>query len=879
MVYNNAINSRLNQVPYLVNDIINDFKANDLSLWGIVNFDSVKNYSSITSSNRFPTRIKVGYAKHLKSSNLTTKIPLIIDILKSKGINIIETKANSNLVHNIIQNLTLRIVLSLPESMCNVHIIDPSSNGANYNFLLGSEKIKKNLLTDELSINTKMNEIISGFTNIQTNILSYKFNNIEEYNLSLALDSSDAPVPYNIILITNFPEGIGHRRENVIAIKKIIDNGIKYGTIVLMSSSEQALNSQQYQYAKEVEGLQCTLMQAKDNSFNIENCEESKYLSAYYSFVADTDLPIQKNEFIDLLNKRSAEDGKLANSFDAYYNELKTKNQIWSFSSKDFIDFTIGYVGAKKISGFHLGQKDGKSNIHALVGGRTGAGKSNFLHNVIINSAYKYSPEELQFYLIDMKGTSFTDYYKLPHVKILFQDGEKVEIALNVLTEVQKEFHRRARDFKAQKIDEFSNFRNNNKLPRILLIIDEFQTFNQSDNYEAKNKSKEIIEQLVTKGRSYGIHLLLASQHLANANLSETAKANIQVRLVLPLDPDACHYILSRDNTDAQYLNIGQMIYNDKLGYDKSNNINFRLPLLDQNVRNIHVEFLYNKFQTSGIKDFTRFFLPGEENILLESNKNILGNFDSSSSNRNKIYIGRPYFIREEDSYISFEKNIENNLLILGQDARTSYRLLFLIIIQFLKQNSNNIVYYLQYTPKSNRYYNIFSELSHYSQKFIQKDIKDVNDTFDEIENIISEKKNQEYLDSNVLLVIPQINTDTTLNVRNNPTVNRLKAILENGPVRGIHSVVYVESYNSFYEISTLCNLCTFKIATKDGDSSRIADKKEIDNKGFVYLSGPSECTTINPDLMVVYNSYRRLISVKLDTIVFDVINKLFEEI
>lgn len=47
-------------------------------------------------------------------------------------------------------------------------------------------------------------------------------------------------------------------------------------------------------------------------------------------------------------------------------------------------------------------------------------------------------------------------------------------------------------------------------------------------------------------------------------------------------------------------------------------------------------------------------------------------------------------------------------------------------------------------------------------------------------------------------MVIPQINTDTTLNVRNNPTVNRLKAILENGPVRGIHSVVYVESYNSF---------------------------------------------------------------------------------
>ena len=48
---------------------------------------------------------------------------------------------------------------------------------------------------------------------------------------------------------------------------------------------------------------------------------------------------------------------------------------------------------------------------HVLVAGKTGSGKSTLLHALITNLALRYSPDEVELYLIDFKkGVEFKTY-------------------------------------------------------------------------------------------------------------------------------------------------------------------------------------------------------------------------------------------------------------------------------------------------------------------------------------------------------------------------------------------------------------------------------------------------------------------------------------
>ena len=50
-------------------------------------------------------------------------------------------------------------------------------------------------------------------------------------------------------------------------------------------------------------------------------------------------------------------------------------------------------------------------------------------------------------------------------------------------------------------------------MPKILIIMDEFQVlYNDSTNRKVANHCAELTKRIVTEGRSYGMHLLMATQ-------------------------------------------------------------------------------------------------------------------------------------------------------------------------------------------------------------------------------------------------------------------------------------------------------------------------------------------------------------------------------
>src|SRR5947209_17738823 len=123
---------------------------------------------------------------------------------------------------------------------------------------------------------------------------------------------------------------------------------------------------------------------------------------------------------------------------------------------------------------------------HALVAGKTGSGKSTLLHALITNLAMHYGPDEVELYLIDFKkGVEFKTYatHELPHARVIAVESER-EFGLSVLQRLDAELKRRGDLFRAHGAQDLRAYRqaSGKPLPRILLIVDEFQEFFVEDD-------------------------------------------------------------------------------------------------------------------------------------------------------------------------------------------------------------------------------------------------------------------------------------------------------------------------------------------------------------------------------------------------------------
>lgn len=207
---------------------------------------------------------------------------------------------------------------------------------------------------------------------------------------------------------------------------------------------------------------------------------------------------------------------------------------------------------------------------HGLIGGTTGSGKSELLKTFVASLAAAYPPEQLTFGLFDFKGgATFTDLAALPHTVGMASDLD-VNLARRALRCLRAELVRRERVFDQAGAADLYNLEERRRrgdpdavaaerLPRLVVIIDEFAAM-------AKELSEEIgaIADLTARGRSLGVHLILATQKPSGA-VSAEVRTNTRLRISLKVEdrqdsvdvvgiPDAA----SIDHKGRGYFRVGQ---------------------------------------------------------------------------------------------------------------------------------------------------------------------------------------------------------------------------------------------------------------------------------------------------------------------------------
>lgn len=170
----------------------------------------------------------------------------------------------------------------------------------------------------------------------------------------------------------------------------------------------------------------------------------------------------------------------------------------------------------------------GSSPNANLILGVPGTGKSTLIDSLIMNGAMKYSPDELNFRLLDFKDGISSSVYtmpdcRIPHIKVVSQNNKPEEADI-ILSNILAEGERRNKEFTALSSEAKQNVRNivdynrlvasgkyNRKnMPRLIIVIDECQYLFNDENLA--NKCQDIMK----KCRSQGIHLILATQTLSH---------------------------------------------------------------------------------------------------------------------------------------------------------------------------------------------------------------------------------------------------------------------------------------------------------------------------------------------------------------------------
>ena len=191
----------------------------------------------------------------------------------------------------------------------------------------------------------------------------------------------------------------------------------------------------------------------------------------------------------------------------------------------------VGHAGDEP---FYLDLKS--QGPHALVGGTTGAGKSEFLQSWILGMAAAYSPDRVTFLYVDYKGGSaFADCVQLPHSVGLVTDLTP-HLVDRALTSLRAELHYRERLLAAKGAKDLETLDKSGDPetpPSLVIVIDEFAALAQ----EVPDFVDGVVD-IAQRGRSLGLHLIMATQRPAGV-IKDNLRANTNLRIALRMADEA----------------------------------------------------------------------------------------------------------------------------------------------------------------------------------------------------------------------------------------------------------------------------------------------------------------------------------------------------
>ncbi|MCW5766814.1 MAG: AAA family ATPase, partial [Phycisphaeraceae bacterium] len=464
-----------------------------------------------------------------------------------------------------LQQTVLRLLTSFPAGKVRFTLIDPVGLGQSFAGFMHLSDYEQAIVGDKIwteprHIEQKLTDLTEHMEDVIQKYLRNEYESIDAYNAQ----AGEVAEPYRFLVLADFPTNLTDQAAKRLA--SIIASGPRCGvyTLILADARHKPPPGLHMADLEKAAGVRLVYRAGRfvreDGGFN--------------GLELSLDAPPPEQAFTDLIH-RLGESLKDSTRVQVPFATVAPgPGEQWSLASDRDVTVPIGRAGATKLQHLTLGKGTAQ---HALIAGRTGSGKSTLLHAIITSAALWYAPGQVELYLVDFKkGVEFKTYvtHALPHARVIAIESER-EFGLSVLRRLDAELKRRGNLYRDLNVQDLAGFRQaapGTPMPRVLLIVDEFQELFVEDDKIAQEATL-LLDRLVRQGRAFGMHVVLGSQTLGGAySLARSTIGQMAVRIALQCSEADAYLIMSDDNSAPRLLSRpGEAIYNDASGAVEGN--------------------------------------------------------------------------------------------------------------------------------------------------------------------------------------------------------------------------------------------------------------------------------------------------------------------
>ena len=625
-----------------------------------------------TLDSAIPAAVRLGRLALADDANLGD-LPAFAPFIGAGHLFIQGEDAEAN--RRFLQTILLRLLVSFPPGTLRFSLADPVGAGANLSAFLRLPDTLRGVkvcwrpeeIAGQLSALSDQIESV-----LQTRLLNV-YPTLEAYNAA----QGEVAVPYSILALNDFPAGLDeHTLDRLVHIAR---NGPRAGVYIVATLNPQVSAPRDFD-PNTLLTLGTLVQFTAPDRMTWPDPEFGKY-----PIVPD---PLPAPEQFNRLLSASARIERTTNL--AFTRIAIPEPARWTGRASEGLSIPVGLNSAGEIHHFVIGEEGGVQ--HGLLGGITQSGKTNLLHVILTQLALRYSPEQLELYLVDYKvGVEFADYvaYGVPHVRVAALETDR-EFGVSVLRRLQAEIEARGDLFKQAGVTRISEYHARGKiLPRIVVVMDEFQVlFSLGDRLA--DEAARLFEDLTRRGAAFGIHLLLSSQSPSNAGTHSNRLYNqLGLRIALQCLPNDARAILGEGNDAASQLERpGEAIYNDKMG-DKNKNVFFRAALLELDQRR---QVLSDIQKLAFGKTYARpLTFEGRAPARLETNLELIMHLVQPAwlprTATARVWLGEPIEIKAPTAAV-LQRYGHSNLIIAGGEDAHAYGLLTAALLGLAAQRA-----------------------------------------------------------------------------------------------------------------------------------------------------------------------------------------------
>lgn len=582
-----------------------------------------------------------------------------------------------------LQMVMARLLTGMPPGRVRFTLIDPVGLGQNFAGFMhladhDEALVGARIWTEGEHIEQRLADLTEHMETVIQKYLRNEFETIDDYNAQ----AGELAEPYRYLVIADFPQSFSP--EALKRLSSIASSGARCGVYTLiLRDRRQAMPG----------GIH--MDEIESHSVNLV-WEEGRFVWKDPVFeqlpLMLDDAPSEEllTRILEVVGARAKEAKRVEVSFEVI---APPGGQIWTQSSAQELSVPIGRLGATRFQALRLGRGVAQ---HTLIAGKTGSGKSNLLHVLVTNLAMWYSPEEVEFYLVDFKkGVEFKTYatHVLPHARAIAVESDR-EFGLSVLHRVDAELTRRGELFRKLGTQELAAYRqaSGKPMPRTLLIIDEFQEFFSEDDKLSQDAGL-LLDRLVRQGRAFGIHVLLGSQTIGGTSgLARSTLGQMAVRIALQCSDADSQLILGDSNSAARLLSRpGEAIYNDAGGLVEGNSP-FQVAWLPDEVRDRFLKRVIAQKRPESSEAREPIVFEGNAPANLGENKRLQAVLNSGkglgSGTAALAWMGDPVAIKDPTA-APFRRQSGSNLIIIGQQEESAMAILCAAMISLGAQHGS----------------------------------------------------------------------------------------------------------------------------------------------------------------------------------------------